>query len=101
MIKSFVIIIIVGNERGKKNKDDRDMRGVDVIGIEKMEIIVEMNDFILIIKNVGVKIGVVWVCMRNYVIEKMLGFGILMMSMIERGLVIVKMMIECCCIVNW
>lgn len=100
MIKSFAITTTVGKERGKKNKDDRDTRGADVTGIEKMETTVEMNDFTLKTKNAGAKIGVALARMRNHVTGKTLSPGIFPTSTTERGLVTVKTTTERRCTGN-
>lgn len=91
MIKNCVIIIIVDREREKRNKDGRDMNVVVVSERERREIIVEMNDFILKIKIVGVMNEVVWVCMRIYVNVKIFVLGNFWMDMIESVEVIVRM----------
>ena len=99
-IKNCAITTSVGNERGKKNKDDRDTRGADATGIEKTETTVEMNDFILRIKNAGVKKEVARARTRNRVTGKTLGPGISPTSTTERDLVTAKTTTERRCPIN-
>ena len=92
MIKSFVIITIVGKEKGRKNKVGTDMIEVGAIGIGRRQATVAVRGIFLRVMRAGGMTGAVQVHMKIPVIAKNLDRRIFLKNTIVS--VTVQMKIE-------
>lgn len=100
MIKNCEITTTVGREKEKRNRFGRGTREVGVTETGKMEVTVEMKDFILIIKTDGEMTGVVRARSRIRANAKILGPGNSLTNMTEKEEAIARMKNERPCRVN-
>jgi len=100
MIKNFESTILVGRERGRRNKADRGMIEVGATETGRTEILAEMNDFILTIKTAGEMIEVVRARSKIHVTAKKLVPENFLTSTTKSEVVIVRTKSELPCTVN-